>query len=334
MPAPDVAPGDGEGAEDVTEGVEVMADEHMAPFIHAAPQFGTMPQVGGPGTPGGQFPPGAGNPGGWGNGGGGNWGGAGGWGGRGGRGGRGQQAPALTQLQLIVLLDRGAMFGRININPRARTDESGWQSLLVAVKDLRPTPGASGLVRRVVLTGDKEASFTLEQIALVMETTRITASIRTANDPAGAQLTEVTVKPGRGTTLIADVESGTSDVDVTWNFDADNTGSYPAPLATAGGMPGAPTGMPPGMMPPGMMPPGMGAPAGMAPGATPPGMFPPGMEGQTGAAMVGPRIDARGLSARPDWPDEEQNYRVEITVRDRSGRKEEVKASLLVKVRS
>jgi hypothetical protein len=51
-------------------------------------------------------------------------------------------------------------------------------------------------------------------------------------------------------------------------------------------------------------------------------------------AFTGPRIDARGLSARPDWPNEEQNYRVEITVRDRSGRKDEVKASLLVKVRS
>jgi hypothetical protein len=64
-----------------------------------------------------------------------------------------------------------------------------------------------------------------------------------------------------------------------------------------------------------------------------PGGVPGGDEGAA-AAMVGPRIDARGLTARPDWPNEEQNYRVEITVRDRSGRKEEVKASLLVRVRS
>jgi hypothetical protein len=66
-----------------------------------------------------------------------------------------------------------------------------------------------------------------------------------------------------------------------------------------------------------------------------PGGMPPGMDAEGGGmAFVGPRIDARGLSARPEWPNEEQNYRVEITVRDRAGRKDEVKASLLVKVRS
>jgi hypothetical protein len=81
-------------------------------------------------------------------------------------------------------------------------------------------------------------------------------------------------------------------------------------------------GMPPGAMQGGMMP-------GM------PGQMMPGADGEMGGMpFVGPRIDARGLTARPDWPEEEQNYRVEVTVRDRSGKKDEVKASLIVKVRA
>jgi hypothetical protein len=32
-------------------------------------------------------------------------------------------------------------------------------------------------------------------------------------------------------------------------------------------------------------------------------------------------------------PNEEQNYRVEVTVRDRSGQKQPVKASILVRIR-
>jgi hypothetical protein len=239
------------------------------------------------------------------------------------------------------------MFGRININPRARTDETGWQTLLLPVRDLRPTADASGPARRVVLTGDKDATFSLEQFALTVDSPRLVASIRRASDPPGTQISEITVEPGRDTTLVADVEAGTSDVEVTWNFDADNSGSYPAPatMGGPGGFPGGPPGgfpggMPPGMMPPGMMPPGAGGfpaaggPPGGFPGGMPPGMMPPGADMMGGqAAFAGPRIDARGLSARPDWPNEEQNYRVEITVRDRAGRKDEVKASLLVKVR-
>jgi hypothetical protein len=51
-------------------------------------------------------------------------------------------------------------------------------------------------------------------------------------------------------------------------------------------------------------------------------------------APAGPRIDARGLTAKIDYPNEEQNYRVEVTVRDRSGQKSPVKASLIVQVRA
>jgi hypothetical protein len=48
---------------------------------------------------------------------------------------------------------------------------------------------------------------------------------------------------------------------------------------------------------------------------------------------AGPRVDARGLIGKFEYPAEEQNYRVEVTVRDRSGKKQPVTASLLVKVR-
>lgn len=51
------------------------------------------------------------------------------------------------------------------------------------------------------------------------------------------------------------------------------------------------------------------------------------------AAVVGPRIDARGLTATFTYPNEEQNYRVEVKVTDKSGKKEPVTASILVKVR-
>jgi hypothetical protein len=111
---------------------------------------------------------------------------------------------------------------------------------------------AGGLARRVVLTGDKSATFALEQFALTVDSPRLVASIRRADDPPGTQLTEVTVQPGRSAALIADVEAGTSDVEVTWNFDADNTGSYPAPAGMGGPPGGFPGGMPGGF--PGGMP--------------------------------------------------------------------------------
>jgi hypothetical protein len=63
------------------------------------------------------------------------------------------------------------------------------------------------------------------------------------------------------------------------------------------------------------------------------GSVPGGAEPGVGIA-ASPRVDAVGLSAQPNWPNEEQNYRVEITVTDRSGRKAPVKASILVKTRA
>jgi hypothetical protein len=60
---------------------------------------------------------------------------------------------------------------------------------------------------------------------------------------------------------------------------------------------------------------------------------PPIGNGEADAPVVGPRIDARGLVAKFTYPNEEQNYRVEVTVRDRSGKKEPVRSSVLVRVR-
>jgi hypothetical protein len=148
------------------------------------------------------------------------------------------------------------MFGRINIDPRARTDQQGWQTLLLPVRDLRPTADAGGLARRVVLTGDKSATFALEQFAFTVDSPRLVASIRRATDAPGTQLSEITVEPRRSVTLVADVEAGTSDVEVTWNFDAENTGSYPPPAGIGGAPGGFPGGMPGGF--PGGMPPGAG----------------------------------------------------------------------------
>jgi hypothetical protein len=56
---------------------------------------------------------------------------------------------------------------------------------------------------------------------------------------------------------------------------------------------------------------------------------------QEGAAPVaaGPRIDARGPVARFEYPNEEQNYRVQVTLRDRVGKKAPVTASILVRTR-
>jgi hypothetical protein len=67
------------------------------------------------------------------------------------------------------------------------------------------------------------------------------------------------------------------------------------------------------------------------PGFNPEGGFP----GGEGAPVVpaGPRVDARGLTAAFTYPNEEQNYRVEVTVRDKSGAKKPVTASIIVKVR-
>jgi hypothetical protein len=102
------------------------------------------------------------------------------------QGGRTRQpVPTLTQLQLTAVLDRGTMSGRITINPAAGRNAGGGQTLLLPLRDMRSTPGAGGSVRRLILTGDRSATFGLEQIALVTETNQITASIRRTSDAPG-----------------------------------------------------------------------------------------------------------------------------------------------------
>ncbi|RYX86782.1 hypothetical protein EON83_00955 [bacterium] len=283
-------------------------------------------------------------------------------GGEGGMGGFTGPLPQTTfikELKVTLIRDQGVTTGRIGINLSARDnqpDDEGWRLYTLALKDMTSTPDASGNIRRVVITSDNEDTFYMAQLALVVETGQMTVSLRTADKPAGTQMAEVEWKPQRNLTLVADVEAGAADPQVEWNFDADNVGNLPAP-AINGGMMG---GMP-GMMGEGgpMGDPRMGgimggAPGGMqrdpraqlgigGPGGTPrmgtvPGMMggAPGMAGGMGdgqPAFLGPRIDARGQSASYSFPNEEQNYRVEVTVRDRSGQKPPVKASILVRIR-
>jgi len=240
------------------------------------------------------------------------------------------QRTEITRLQLTLLLERGVMAGFIDIPDldKVEPDDNGWRVLFAALKDMRSSPEASGALQRVILTSDKEDTFYVAQAALTVETGKMTVSIRRPGEQIGTQLAEITVKPGP-LTLVADVEAGTSDPIIEWNFDADNVGNLPPP---AGAVP--PAGMP-GMEGGEMMP-------GMTPGMTPgmermrPGMegMRPGMEGApVEAAPPGPRVDARGLVAKFDYPNEEQNYRVEVTVRDRMNKKATVSASVLVKVR-
>lgn len=236
----------------------------------------------------------------------------------------GQMPPAMAsspirQLQLIVMRERGAMIGRIDVRPDS-LDAQGGLTYAIALKNMRSTPDAAGRARRIVLTGDQEGTFFVDQFALAVETNRIMASIRRVQDAPGTQLEEIEVRPGP-ITLVADVESGNADASVEWNFDADTSGSLPPPtpdVAAPGTIPnmGLPAAIPPGMVPP-----------GMAPNANVPTPATP-------AAVVGPRIDARGITGRFEYPNEEQNYRVEITVRDRANRKAPVKSSIVVKVRS
>ena len=201
-------------------------------------------------------------------------------------------------------------------------EPSGWYLLSLPVREMRATANAGGLVRRVILTSDKEDTFYLAQMAVGNERERMTVSIRRPADPLGTPRTEITVKPG-SLTLVADVEAGTANPIIEWNFDADNVGNLPPPTL---GQPGMPPGDP-NMMGGGGVVPGTGF---VFPGAG--GGMDPTMGGMP--APAGPRIDARGLTAKIDYPNEEQNYRVEVTVRDRSGQKSPVKASLIVQVRA
>jgi hypothetical protein len=268
------------------------------------------------------------------------------------------QETTLSHLLCTMVLDRGVMEGSIDIpkqweNPgqidfeKVHPDANGWLMFVLPVREMHSTPGASGAVRRMILSGDREDSFYLTQAALVVESGQMSVSIRRLSDAPGTQIGEITVRPGP-LTLVAEVEAGAADPAIEWNFDADNVGNLPPPN---------PDGLPEGAQPAGgVTPDGAQQPAvGGWPVGTPATGGLPGMpkggtttpkQGTTGpmigpagavpaeAPAVGPRIDARGLVAKFEYPDEEQNYRVEVTVRDRSGKKEPVTASLMVRVRS
>lgn len=235
-------------------------------------------------------------------------GGPGGEGGAPGFGGPAEPAPqetSITRLQVALMLDKGVAIGTIPINlDKTKADEEGWRFYALPVKNMRLTPNAGTLVQRLVLTSDTQDTFYVGELALVAETGDMSVAIRRPTDAVGAPVAEITVKPGP-VTLVADVEAGAADPAVEWNFDADNAGAPPAqgPVAPGpeGGFPGPPGG----------------------PGA-------PGQE----LGTPGQRIDAHGPQGKFDYPNEEQNYRVEVTVRDRSGKKKPVKASILVKVRA
>ncbi len=262
------------------------------------------------------------------------------------------QSTFIKELKVQFLREQGALSGRIRVNLNSldnQPENNGWRLFTLAVKDMTSTPGASGPIRRVVLTSDAPDTFYMAQMALVVETGRITVSIRTPDKPAGTQMAELEWKPERPLVLVADVEAGAADPQVEWNFDADNVGNLPAPAVSGGPVAGGAVG-PDGAVNP-------------APGGFPPGVFPtapqrnpraqlgvgptqrmprtnPLLGGNNGtlpgagaAVPLGPRIDARGLVASFSYPNEEQNYRIEVTVRDRSGQKPPVTASLLVRVR-
>ena len=273
------------------------------------------------------------------------------------------QSTYIKELKVTLVRDKGVMTGRLSVNLNSRDnepDDNGWRLYTLALKDMTATPNASGSVRRVILTSDAEDTFYMAQMALVVETGQMTASIRTPDKPAGAQMAEVQWRPDTPLTLVADVEAGAADPQVEWNFDADNVGNLPAPAINggmgAGGMnpDGTPMGGDPrmgGMMGGGTTNRDPRGQLGIGGGRTDPRMGggdphrtdprmgggDPRMGGDTGEggqpAFIGPRIDARGLSATYSFPNEEQNYRVEVTVRDRSGQKQPVKASILVRIR-
>ena len=273
-------------------------------------QGGGFPQGGAPGgTPGGAgggVPPGGFPPGGE--------------GGPGMMAGPPPQRTPIGRFQVTMVLDRGIMTGGLDFSLRGvPADDAGWRLLTVPLADMKATPGASGPVRRVIITTDKEDTWYLGQAALSVDAKEIAVSLRQPKDAPGAQIAEITVAPGP-ISLVADVEAGSSDVAVDWNFDADNAGAPPVAPAAGPGAGGPAMGGPEGG--PTMGGPNRGGP--MMGGGGP-------MEG--GAAFGGPRVDARGLIGKFDYPNEEQNYRVEVTVRDRAHKKKPVKAQILVKVR-
>ena len=230
---------------------------------------------------------------------------------------RSQETP-ITKILCTLILDNGVMEGTIEIpkvweNTRqvdfekVQPDAAGWLLFSMNLQQMGSTPGASGMVRRMILSADKQDAFYLTQAALVIETGEMSVLIRKINDAPGTQLAEITVRPG-ALTLVADVEAGAADPSIEWNFDADDVGNLPAPN---------PDGLP--------------VPPTRADGRVPGEIVDDGENIK--AVPFGPRIDARGLIARVVYPDEEQNYRIEVTVRDRAGKKAPVITSILVHVR-
>jgi len=224
-----------------------------------------------------------------------------------------RETTEIDHLQLTLVLDKGIMSSVIDIPKsrgsdtnvdmrRAHADDNGWMLFLVPLKSLQTTPGATGNLQRVILTSDNEDTYYVSQLGIVVATDKMTVSIRRQGEPLGTQQGEITVKPGR-LTLVADVAAGDGDPLVTWNFDADNV-TAPPPVAQQ--MPGMDDAMPPDAMP-------FGGPP---------------------QVPAGPPVDARGMVVTHNFPNQEQNYRIEVTVHDRTGKNPDVKASLLVRVRN
>ncbi len=229
------------------------------------------------------------------------------------------QSIKLKQLLVTLVLDEGVMSGEIDIDAKASApDDKGWRLFSVPVKNLRSTANAQGAVQRIVVTGDGPDTFYLSQVALVVDSGAMTVSLRRATDPPGSQVAEIALRPNAATrkapiTLVADVEAGTADPIIEWNFNADNN---------------------PVLDPPAQANNGGGAPdEGMAGGG--PRMPGDGMaNGEEEAPIpLGPRIDATGSKATFSYPNDEQSYRVEVTVRDRLGKKRPITASVRVLVR-
>lgn len=273
------------------------------------------------------------------------------------------QTTYIKELKVTLLRDSGAMTGRISVDLNSddnQPDDDGWRLYTLAVKDMTSTPGASGPIRRVLLTSDTQDTFYMAQMALVVETGQMTVSIRTPDKPAGSQIAEIEWKPDRPLTLVADVEAGAADPQVEWNFDASNVGNLPLPAINGGlqngdgtqGTEGDPRGGD-GRDRQGGRDPRMGGgdprqgattgrgnirgQLGIGGGGNGAANRFPGVNGEGGdggePAFIGPRIDARGLTAKFSYPNEEQDYRVEVTVRDRSGQKQPVTASIIVRIR-
>lgn len=259
------------------------------------------------------------------------------------------QSTPIRRLLVTFVQEKGISSGTIDLPAdlsKIQSDDDGWRLFLLPVKDMRQTPGASGPASRMIITSDKEDTFYMAQSALVVETEQMSVRIRKPTDPIGAQIAELTLKPGL-VTLVADVEAGTADPIIEWNFDADNKNPYmarPAFQQPDGiGVPGAPGVTPEGAPGGGFGAPGggfVGAPAAGGGFGSSPGIFgAPGgaFGGENGAAVApvfGPPVDARGLVAKFEYPNEEQDYRVEVTVSDRAGKKAPVKASVLIHIRS